>query len=161
LMQGVKELHIYGIHLATEHEYIEQRPNFEMLCGALLGRGKRTISVKDGMRRYETADGILVLPEAAPVLQSAFQYAFQPRPASYAETHKWDLHKVEVKRARLIEAFKRKPFLSPFVTMIDPKTQQKERMTIRQAQDALFHLDALAGDTQDILARMQTEQAIG
>src|SRR6185503_1746112 len=41
LMEGVKELHIYGIHLATEIEYIEQRPNFEMLCGALLGRGDR------------------------------------------------------------------------------------------------------------------------
>src|SRR6185295_2228492 len=49
LMEGVKELHIYGIHLATEQEYVEQRPNFEMLCGALLGRGKQRQAVRDGL----------------------------------------------------------------------------------------------------------------
>src|SRR6185369_9655119 len=141
------ELHIYGIHLATEHEYVEQRPNFEMLCGALLGRGKRTMSVRDGMRRYETSDGILVLPEAAPVLQSNFQYAFQTRPAAYTETVKWDLHKLDIKRQRIIEALKRKPIWSPFVTMPDPKTGKSERLTVRQAQDELFRLDATSQDT--------------
>lgn len=155
LMAGVKELHIYGIHLATEHEYIEQRPNFEMLCGALLGRGKRTISVHDGMRRYETADGVLVLPEAAPVFQSSFQYAFEPRPASYTEAHKWELHKIDIKRSRVIEALKRKARWSPWITL------PEGRLSVRQAQDELFRLEAMAADTHEILGRMQTEAHVG
>ncbi len=155
LMDGVKELHIYGIHLATEHEYVEQRPNFEMLCGALLGRGKRKMTVRDGMRRYETADGILVLPEAAPVLQSKFQYAFEPRPASYAEPFKWDLHKLDIKRARIVEGLKRKAVWSPWITLPDPKTGTLERMTVRRAQDELYRLEAMSADTHEVLSRMQ------
>lgn len=155
LMDGVKELHIYGIHLATEHEYIEQRPNFEMLCGALLGRGKRRTTVKDGMRRYETQDGILVLPEAAPVLQSGFQYAFEPRPAAYLEVHKWDLHKLEIKRARLIKALKVKSPYLPWVR-IDAET-----WTVGRIQEELYRLDALSADTQDVMTRMQMEAAHG
>lgn len=151
LMEGVKELHIYGIHLATEHEYVEQRPNFEMLCGALLGRGKRTITTVDGMRRYETADGILVLPEAAPVLQSQFQYAFQPRPASYTETHKWDLHKLDIKRQRVIHALKTKAPYSPWLRIED------QWITVGKAQAELFRLEAMAADTQDVLTRMHAE----
>lgn len=154
LMEGVKELHIYGIHLATEHEYIEQRPNFEMLCGALLGRGKRTVSVHDGMRRYESADGLLVIPEAAPILQSSFQYAFEPRPASYTETHKWELHKIDLKRGRLIEALKRKPAWLPWIAVPDG------RMFTKTAQEELFRLDALAADTHEILGRMHAEAQI-
>lgn len=157
IMDGVKELHIYGIHLATEHEYIEQRPNFEMFCGALLGRGKRKETVHDGLRRYETKDGILVLPESAPVLQSNFQYAFEPRPRAHEDPIRWELHKLEIKRARVIEGLKRKPWWSPYVTMPDPAKGPAalEKMTVRDAQEQLFRLDALAADQGDVLARVQ------
>jgi len=159
IMEGAKELQIYGIHLATEIEYIEQRPNFEMLCGALLGRGKRTMTVADGLRYYETADGRLVLPEEAPVLSSGFQYAFEPRPGAREEPLKWELHKLDIKRQRLIEALKRKPRWTPFVIVPDPQNGEHatESLTFRQAQDRLFRLEALAGDTQDQLSRMRAE----
>src|SRR6185503_17521193 len=78
--EGYQDIAIYGIHLATESEYIEQRPNFEYLIGRALGRGKVTITVKDGMRIYETPEARVSLPEDAPVLQSDFQYAYQTRP---------------------------------------------------------------------------------
>lgn len=163
LMDGVKELHIYGIHLATEAEYVEQRPNFEMLCGALLGRGKRTISVKGGLRRYETSDGILVLPEDAPVLQSSFQYAFDTRPKSHEEPLRWAMHKLEIKRARVIEGLKRKPWWSPYVTVPDPTNGPEaiERMSVRQAQEALFLFDAMAADHHEAIVRMQNDVQIG
>lgn len=158
LLEGVKELHIYGIHLATEAEYIEQRPNFEMLCGSLLGRGKRTMTVHDGMRRYESADGVLVIPETAPVLQSNFQYAFETRPHAHDEPLKWELHKIDIKRARLVDGLKRKPSWSPFVRVIDPDDATKhERLTLAQAQERLFYLEAAAADTHDVLARMHAQ----
>lgn len=159
LMEGVKELHIYGIHLATEREYVEQRPQFEMLCGTLLGRGKRTMVVREGLRRYESAEGILVLPEASPVLSSTFQYAFEHRPRSYEEPVKWELHKIDVKRTRLIEGLKRKPRWSPWIVIPDPATgpTATEQLTTRQAQDRLFYLEALAADQHDVLARMQAD----
>lgn len=157
LMDGVKELHIYGIHLATEHEYIEQRPNFEMLCGCLLGRGKRTISVHNGLRRYETADGMLVLPEATPVLQATFQYAFEARPKSHEEPIRWEIHKIDVKRSRVIEGLKRKARWSPYVVLPNPDNGAQERITLRQAQEQLIRLEALAADHHDVLVRMQND----
>jgi len=163
LMEGVKELHIYGIHLATQSEYIEQRPNFEMLCGALLGRGKRTMSVKDGLRRYESADGVLILPEASPVLSSNFQYAFQPRPCHVEEPIKWELHKAQVKIARVTEALKRKPAWYPWVIVPKPSEgpTARERLTVTQAQTRLVALEALAADWQDTLVRRHQEHTHG
>lgn len=163
LMDGVKELHIYGIHLATEIEYIEQRPNFEMLCGALLGRGKRTETLRDGLRYYETADGLLVLPEEAPVLSAGFQYAFETRPGSHEEPLKWELHKIEVKRNRLIEAMKRKPKWSRFIVVPDPSISDEatEALTFAQAQERLFRYEAMAGDTHEALGRIRADAQWG
>lgn len=111
VLQGVKELHIYGIHLSTEHEYIEQRPNFEFLLGRVLGPKPITVTTKQGMRYHETADGLVVLPEAAPILQSPFQYAFEQRPRAALEPLRWDAHKVQIKAQRATERLiHRKPW---------------------------------------------------
>lgn len=160
LMEGVKELHIYGIHLATEIEYIEQRPNFEMLCGALLGRGKRRETVTNGLRHYETADGLLVLPEEAPVLSAGFQYAFETRPGAHEEPLKWELHKIEVKRNRLIDAMKRKPRWTPFITVSEGE-DSSESLTFSQAQERLFRYEAMASDTHEALGRIRADAQWG
>lgn len=47
MMEGFKEIHIYGIDLATESEYADQRPNLEWLIGLALGRG-HTIQLPPG-----------------------------------------------------------------------------------------------------------------
>ena len=62
LYEGYAEIHIYGIHLATEWEYVQQRPNFEFLIGIAVGRGVK-----------------VVLPEQAPICRAAYQYAFEPK----------------------------------------------------------------------------------
>ena len=139
LMQGTKELHIYGIHLATEHEYREQRPNFEFLIGRLLGPRKITVSVHDGLRRYETSDGLVVLPEASPVLASNFQYAFQPRPMAALEPLKWEAHKVGVKRERLTRA------------LIDAPWWKRRAKDKRE----LLRLACWQQDIQEQMARLQ------
>ena len=140
VLEGVRELHIYGIHLATEHEYIEQRPNFEFLIGSVLGSGRRTLTVKDGLRHYETATGHVVLPEASPILGSDFQYAFQQRPRAALEPLKWEAHKITVKRARALTLLRTaKPW-----TRTGPAKQE------------LAFLDAWDADVHEQMARIQT-----
>ena len=62
LMEGYQEIHVYGIHLATQWEYLQQRPNFEWLLGFAAGRGVR-----------------IVLPQSAPICRASYRYAFEPK----------------------------------------------------------------------------------
>ena len=62
IAEGYGEIHIYGIHLATQWEYQVQRPNFEFLLGLAAGRGVK-----------------IVLPQQAPICQSSYRYAFEPK----------------------------------------------------------------------------------
>jgi hypothetical protein len=72
LLEGVSEIHIYGIHLATEWEYLRQKPNFLFLMGLAAGLGVK-----------------LVLPKGCPLLAESHQYAYESDP---------DLPKVALKR---------------------------------------------------------------
>ena len=72
LLEGVTELHIYGIHLATEWEYLKQKPNMTFLLGLAVGMGVKVI-----------------LPKGCPLLAETHQYAFEDDP---------DLPKVALKR---------------------------------------------------------------
>lgn len=62
-MRGFTTVEIYGIHLATAHEYREQRPNMEWLMGKLEGMGIK-----------------IVIPESCPLLKHSHRYAMEPRP---------------------------------------------------------------------------------
>ncbi len=62
IVEGYQEIHVYGIHLATEWEYLQQRPNFEFLLGVAAGKGIK-----------------IVLPESAPICKAAYRYAFEPK----------------------------------------------------------------------------------
>lgn len=62
IAEGYTEIHVYGIHLATQWEYMHQRPNFEFLLGVATGRGIK-----------------VVLPEAAPICKASYRYAFEPK----------------------------------------------------------------------------------
>lgn len=139
MMQGVQELHVYGIHLSTEHEYIEQRPGFEAILGRFLGPGKVTLTTKDGVRRYETADRMLVLPESSPVLSSPFQYAFDTRPRAALEPLKWDAHKVQVKTQRAVQR------------LIDRKPWQRKAPLVED----LARLQVWQADIADQMARIE------
>lgn len=158
VMDGYRDISIFGIHLATEHEYIEQRPNFEYLIGCVLGAGKKTITVKDGMRHYESADGHIALPEESPVLQSDFQYAFDVRPAAKLEPVKWELHKLQLKHGRRMEALKRRPWYSPWVVYPEPGDDgQDAPRTVRTStlQSEVWYLEAAMEDRRQELVRLQ------
>jgi hypothetical protein len=157
LMLGIREVHIYGIHLSTESEYIDQRPGFEFIIGCLLGAGKRKLTIKNGLRHYESADGLVVLPEASPVLSSKFQYAFEPSPRKQLEPLHWELHKAQIKLARTVGALKQATW--PITSIIEPIPNDPEGKTQKRwvrtstLQQEVWHHEALVQDCQDALAR--------
>ena len=140
IMEGVKELYIYGIHLATEFEYVQQRPNFEFLCGRILGGGRLKETVKDGMRYYETRNGLVALPTESPVLSSDFQYAYDARPDAGEGPLKWDMHRFTVKRERAAKALatrrwwtRARPLQEDFLTWDAHLADVRERIARRDA----------------------------
>lgn len=158
IQQGAKEIHIYGIHLATESEYIEQRPNFEYLIGRVLGAGKITHYLHDGLRTYETADARIVLPEDSPILQSNFQYAYDTRPNAHLEPVKWELHKLQIKHQRKAQALRNRAWWQPIVTLTEPDADGKpvkRRCSTTALQAELSYLEAAMEDTRQSLARLQ------
>lgn len=159
ISHGVREIHIYGIHLSSESEYIDQRPNFEFLCGCVLGPTKRTMTVRQGLRRYESQDGIIVLPEASPILASSFQYAFEPSPRRQLDGLRWALHKAEVKRNRAVTALRSAAWPSPWTRVEEPIPDDPNGKTVRTwkavstLQQEIVYLDALVTDCREQLAR--------
>jgi hypothetical protein len=63
LAEGYRDISIFGIHLATEWEYINQRPNMEFLIGMALAQG---IS--------------FVIPDKSSLLKGKHKYAIEPKP---------------------------------------------------------------------------------
>jgi hypothetical protein len=160
VMEGVRDIEIYGIHLATEHEYIDQRPNFEFLIGCVLGAGPRTMTEQGGLRVYQSADGRIVLPERSPVLSAGFQYAFEPSPRKQLEPLRWELHKAQVKLTRRMEALKTITPFWPCVTVQEPDDANPGqvvpvRKTISTVQQEIWHYEALVGDCRDALSRVE------
>ena len=157
LLQGVRDVQIYGIHLSTEQEYIDQRPGFEFLIGCLLGPGKRTMTRKNGVRRYESQDGVAVIPEASPILSSRFQYAFEPSPRRHLDPLKWELNKAEIKRNRTVTALRDAwgpiaRFEEPIPNDPNHKTRMRWALTSTLQQE-LWTYDAMVADCQDTIAR--------
>ena len=62
ILEGYREIHVYGIHLATEWEYVQQRPNFEFLLGYARGKGIQ-----------------IVLPQCTPICKASYRYAQEPK----------------------------------------------------------------------------------
>jgi hypothetical protein len=158
IMRGFTDFAVYGIHLATEQEYREQRPGFEFLIGRLLGKDKVAVTVADGMRIYETAQGRVALPEESPVLQSKFQYAFETRPSGFIAPVQWELHKLTIKQGRLMQALKQRPWWMPIGAIEEPGTAGKPVRRIcstTSLQRELRYLDAAVMDTHHELQRLQ------
>jgi hypothetical protein len=152
LIQGITDIEIYGIHLATESEYVEQRPNFEFLCGSLLGPGPRTLTVEGKKRIYQSTQGRLVLPVSSPILQASYQYAFQPSPRRKGDKLTWELHKADVKKQRRVKALMDRRLGLPWVTIEEPNKDGvlvKRTTTASTLQTEIRYYDALIADLSD------------
>lgn len=105
LLEGYTEIHVYGIHLATQAEYIEQRPGWEHILGRAMGLKYRVEEQKD-LRIYHCANGFtLVLPKACPILTHGWRYAYEPKPVpavpeSLAQARK-DIKEIRAEKSSL------------------------------------------------------------
>lgn len=141
LARGVKELHVYGIHLATEEEYRAQRPNWEFLLGRFVGREMKVLE-RNGCRYYEGKDTLLVLPVSCPILTHGWQYGYQPKPTP--NPVKLELRRLQHEQGRLAEQLVKLPRWANKVPMLD----------------RLRRTDALLADCQMRLAHAQTPAPI-
>lgn len=83
ILEGADEIQIWGIHLATEQEYRDQRSNFENILGIARGMGIK-----------------VVMAEKSPVLKHGWQYAYEPKPAMHPA--KEQLFRVRQEKSALI-----------------------------------------------------------
>ena len=93
ICQGYNEIHVYGIHLATEWEYVEQRPNFEFLLGAAAMAGVR-----------------VVLPKSTPICRGRFRYAYEPKADLPVQAAHRDIQIVKEEGAQLQHTLKALPW---------------------------------------------------
>lgn len=91
MLEGFEEIHVYGIHLATDAEYVHQRPNFEHLLGIARGKG---INV--------------VMADESPVLKHGWRYGYDPKPQApvdpVRQAMKVELKQVQKEKHALIAA---------------------------------------------------------
>ena len=80
------EIGIWGIHLATEKEYLEQRPNMEWLIGRAQERGL-----------------IITMPKECPLLKHRWEYAFEKRPDFGSQRCAWEAQRMAQEAQRLGE----------------------------------------------------------
>jgi hypothetical protein len=108
--QGAEEIQIWGIHLSTEHEYREQRANFEHLLGIARGKGIK-----------------VVMADASPVMKHPWRYAYEPHP---------EPHPAAVRLQRIAQA--KKQLVSELAQWPrwKSKTAALDRLRRVQAQEA-------------------------
>lgn len=137
--RGFREFQIYGIHLATEHEYREQRANFEFLLGSILG-AERTVTVADGLRTYRGANGVtVVLPVDAPILAHGWKYAYESKPQPPVVEEHDELKAVKKEKDQLVRAL-----------IHWPKGKDKAK-----AIERLQRLEIIEMDIHNVLSRRQ------
>lgn len=100
-LEGYTEIMITGIHLATEAEYREQRPGFEMFIGRLLGPSVE-MEKRDGFRIYKGAI-TLWLPEATPIVSHPWKYAYEHKPDPPPNPYRDELKRTIKAKNKLIE----------------------------------------------------------
>lgn len=84
ILEGYQEIHIYGIHLATEWEYQKQRELFAFLIGYARGKG---ITV--------------VIPKGSPLCRTTHEYAYAPDPETPLRQMERDKLKLQRERAAI------------------------------------------------------------
>jgi len=90
ILQGYTEIGVYGIHLSTQAEYIDQRPNFEHILGIAKGMG---VSV--------------MMAKRSPLLKHGWKYGYEPKPVEVVppqlEQARAELKKVRTERSTLYQ----------------------------------------------------------
>lgn len=101
-LEGYTEIWITGIHLATQAEYIQQRPQWENLLGRLLGPTVKT-ETRNGFTYHEGAITV-VMPESCPILKHGWKYAYEEKPKAKPDPDAVEWKAVQQEKAALVTA---------------------------------------------------------
>ena len=93
LDQGYTEIHFYGIHLATDKEYRDQRPNLELAIGYAIGQGVN-----------------VVIPVGSPLCKDTHVYCYEPRQNQAHDGLRWTLSEMDRERTQLTAAIAKRPW---------------------------------------------------
>lgn len=129
--EGFTEIQVYGIHLSTQQEYIEQRANLEHYLGIARGRG---ITV--------------VMADQSPVMRHPWRYGYEPRPVPQPDPArqalKAELKAVSARKQELVQAL---------VTW--PRLKSKA-----DALEELRRVQVIEMDIQQQLARSRSQTTV-
>lgn len=138
-LRGYRSVDIYGIHLATEHEYREQRPNFEFLIGRLLGPDVSMTTVK-GLRVFESPTMRIGLPVESPILSHGWKYAYEPKPDAPGQVYRDEIRAVRQRKGELTKQL----------------LMRSDGDDPTKARSELEWLEVVEIDCQNMLAKMAT-----
>lgn len=130
LLNGYRDIGIFGIHLATEWEYIHQRPNLEFLIGMALAQGTQ-----------------FTIPEKSTLLRGKHKYAIEPKPNLGLERVDRRIYLLKQEGAQLQQRYARVPWYArgekaDIVARL--KVLDLELMDARQEQGRLLSLSRVA-----------------
>lgn len=131
LIEGYTEIQIYGIHLSTQAEYLEQRPNFEHLLGIARGMGVH-----------------VVMAEESPLLKHGWKYGYEPKPEPVVP-ESLATARSEIKTIRKEKA----ALMSSLITVPRWKSKAKEL-------ERLEYLELVESDLAQQIARHHTAAAV-
>jgi len=96
MLEGYHEIHVYGIHLASQWEFVQQSPNFSWLLGLAAGRGVK-----------------VVLPASTPICQANFRYAYELKGDIPLQTLEQEVGMVKTAGQHLKQALATVPWYAP------------------------------------------------
>ena len=133
MMEGYTEVHIYGIHLATEWEYQKQKSNMTYLIGLARGMG---ITVK--------------VPKASPLLRPTHRYAFEPDPAIPVTQAQRELQKVQAQYQAVSTQAAQVPWWKPGARKAAQEQAVRVKALVMDAQLAVDYAMAHKRATQPV-----------
>ena len=126
ILENKREIHIYGIHLATQREYLLQRPNFEWLIGRAEERGIK-----------------IILPPECPLLKHTHVYGYEPEPVRPDAIAQERLVKAQRRFQKLISELARWPRWKSKTTELQEVARLKAE--IHDAEQQARHALVTAG----------------
>jgi hypothetical protein len=116
LHMGYEEIGIWGIHLATEREYVEQRPNFEGIIYYAIGKGVK-----------------IYLPKTTPICKGTHTYCYEKRYSQEKDALKHHMAVIDKKYHNLSTLLKQRHFWQPkkpyTQALLDLECDKHELMT--------------------------------
>ena len=120
LLEGYREIHIYGIHLATEWEYLKQKPNMVYLLGLAVGLGAK-----------------IVLAKGSPLLGGSHAYAYEADPALPVT----EAHRAMARLERELAVLTKQVGSSRWMRRADPVLQARVRHLKARILDAQLQVE--------------------